>query len=149
MGLPSAPLVKGQKVTLVFEGERTIPGMVQWSRAALAGLNFAIPLPLALLHKQQSPVNSHREPRFAVSRAAKIRRGEIERFAVIRNVSRNGMLIETFCALLPGQIVDIECGSIILRQCQVRWTRHGRVGLRLATPISLESFEQATANAGI
>jgi PilZ domain len=149
MGRPGVPLAEGSKVTLIFEGGRTIPGMVQWARSGFVGIYFAIPLPLALLRRQHLSSAAQREARFAVSRAAKVHYGELARFAVIRNVSRHGLLIETFCALAPGQTVDIECGSIVLRECQVRWSRHGRVGLHLTTPLSLERFEEATADAGI
>lgn len=113
----------GSRVQLCFEGNRLAEGQVRWARS-------------------NGPATA-RARRFTVNRTAKIATSNAERIATIRNVSENGLLIETSLTLAPGQTVRIECGALCLKG-QIRWARQGRAGVLLLAPLSLELFDEAT-----
>ena len=132
----------GSRVQLCFEGNRLAEGQVRWARGPLIGIHFTSRLPMDLLTRSNGPATA-RARRFTVNRTAKIATSSAERVATIRNVSENGLLLETSLTLAPGQTVGIECGALCL-EGQVRWARQGRAGVLLLAPLSLELFDEAT-----
>lgn len=139
----------GDRVSVVFEEQQQHAATVRWVRAALTGLSFARPLPLVLLQGRQTSRVIPREPRYDISRRATIHRNGAVCQGVIRNVSRNGMLIDSAPGLLPGCEVRIECGAVRTLLGIVRWVHHGQAGLRLTEPIDPEAFEATTAEAAL
>jgi hypothetical protein len=131
-------------VTLVFEGGRQSGGQVRWSRGLEVGIELSAPLPLAVL-AGPPPGQTARERRFQVRRSATLIINGQARGAVIRNVSTTGMLVESGCHLAPGQSIDICCGQALRLSAQVRWSDRGRAGLRLAQPLCLTAFDEATS----
>ncbi|MDG2535910.1 PilZ domain-containing protein [Sphingomonas sp. HITSZ_GF] len=144
-GIAAEPLEKGQTGTVLFEGGRSVPASVRWTREQLAGLYFSLPLPLDLLHvgrHDQKGGTTPRARRYSVARPATLICAGDKRLAVeIRNISEGGMLIFGRPILLPGQVVEIVCGAAPLLRCQVRWVRNGFAGLQFAAPISLAEFD--------
>jgi hypothetical protein len=145
-GIAAEPLRQGQTGTVLFEGGRSVPASVRWTREDLAGLYFSLPLPLDLLHADQLGTAHGPTPRarrYSVARAATLICAGDRRFAVeIRNISEGGMLIFGRPILLPGQVIEIVCGAAPVLRCQVRWVRNGFAGLQFAEPISLAEFDE-------
>lgn len=138
-----------QRVRLVFEGREEIVGIVRWTRDTMAGIQFVEPLPQHLVHGGNSTALPERAPRYKISRSAKIAGDFAMADAIIRNVSSRGMLVETQQPLRVGQDVEVRCGRLLPLQGQVRWVNGGQAGILLALPISLDEFEQQTADAVI
>lgn len=148
-GRTDLALESGERVGLIFEEQQRHDGVVRWVRAELVGIQFPVPLPLLLLQGRSAHRTVPREPRFNIARHATIRHNGSMADAVIRNVSRNGLLIDAIPGLVPGRTVRIGCGSMRTLSASVRWVHHGQAGLRLAQPIDLNEFETATAEASV
>lgn len=148
-GRTSIPLQVAERVSVVFEEQQRHDGVVRWVRAELVGIQFAVQLPLVLLQGRGSGRTVPREPRFSIARHATIDHNGSIFEGTVRNVSRNGLLIDTLPGLLPGRKVRIGCGSMRTLSATVRWVHHGQAGLRLAEPIDLNEFETATAEAAL
>lgn len=126
-----ADAVPGDAVVLVFGAERRVPAQVRWVRSPMLGLGFEDLLPATLVAAYDRP-SVARPARHRVARAAAIRRGAEVARAIVRNVSRNGMMIETGLALCAGQLVQVMIGDDAAIDGQVRWARGGRAGLAIA-----------------
>lgn len=135
-------ILSGSRVQLWFEGNRLVEGQVRWSRGALVGIHFSSRLPMDLLTRRNGPAMT-RARRFTVNRPGKIVTASACRVATIRNVSENGLLVETSLTLAPGQQVSVNCGALVM-EGQVRWARQGQAGIQLVAPLCLEQFDEAT-----
>jgi hypothetical protein len=145
-GQSDAKLLPGQTVTFVFEDGQTAVGRVRWTRGFHAGIQFMSPLAPDLLERPSAPDGARREARFSVLHSIKIvgRDGK-ERPVTVHNLSRNGMLVEAGFTLLAGQRVQVRYGEARSLEAQVLWSRGGRVGLLLVSPIPLDDFHQMIA----
>lgn len=132
----------GTTVTLIFESKRPVAGHVRWVRDALVGVEFLSALPADLM-QAGAAVQRQRAPRYSVARPATIRERGIDLRATIRNISRSGLLLESECALLPGQPITISCGSFEAAG-HVRWSRGGKAGVQLVRAIDVEDFDTAS-----
>lgn len=132
----------GSRVQLWFEGNHLVEGQVRWSRGPLIGIHFSSRLPMDLLTRRNGPATA-RAKRFAVNRPGKVVTASGDRIATIRNVSENGLLVETSLTLAPGHQVRIDCGALTI-EGQVRWARQGQAGIQLLAPLCLEQFDEAT-----
>lgn len=143
-GTVGIPVAEGTLVTLVFERGRSSAGQVRWARGHEIGIELSVPLPLVVL-AGPPPGRTVRERRIDVRRLATLIVNGQERAAVVRNVSTAGMLVESACRLTPGQAVDIRCGETMRLSAHVRWADKTRAGLRLAQPLCLAAFDEATS----
>lgn len=145
-GRVTSPLVEGQRLNLVFENGHGVGGTVRWVKGDVVGIQFSAPLAIDLLEgSHMSTVKCVRERRYSVARKATILHDSASRPALIRNVSRSGLLVQISFALMPGRWIELRCGTLEPLQCQIRWSQRVNAGLLLASPISLEEFELKTA----
>lgn len=131
-------ILSGSRVQLWFEGNRLLEGQVRWSRGPPIEIHFSSRLPMDLLTRRNGPATA-RARRFAVNRPGKVVTANGDRIATIRNVSENGMLVETSLTLAPGQQVRIDCGALTI-EGQVRWARQGLAGIQFLAPLCPEQF---------
>lgn len=142
-GRCTIPLEPPQRIVAVFENGAEFPGVVRWARTGLNGIAFARRLPHQLIVPEQR-IQRQRERRIAVVRPALVIAGDTVRRAMIRNVSIDGIQIQTMGPLKPGQTVKVQAGRFEATG-QVRWAEGDRAGLRLFAPMCLETFEKTSA----
>ena len=136
-------------MSVVFEEQQQHSGLVRWVRAPLIGIHLDVPLSPALIQGRTPGQTVPREPRFDIVRHALIHHNGAIWDGVIRNVSRNGMLIDSLPGLSIGSRVRIGCGSMAVVSAVVRWVHHGQAGLRLVEPIDPACFDTTTAGAAL
>jgi hypothetical protein len=149
VGCTGLALRPGESVSLVFEEQQQHAGSVRWVRARLIGIEFAVPLSPALMQGRIAGQIVPREPRFDIARHALIQHNGAIWDGVIRNVSRNGMLIDSLPNLSTGSRVRIGCGAMAVISAVVRWVHYGQAGVRLVEPIDPTCFGATTAGAAL
>ena len=131
----------GQVVHLTV-GERAYhAGKVKW----IAGRRFGVDLPdfakflgSELAETDHGNLEGHhpRASRFSVSLAARLAVGRPPRPAIIRNLSRRGMLLDTSPGLVAGQQLLVQVGNHDCLHGRAQWSVSGRIGLKASLPIA-------------
>ena len=135
----------GIELQLEFEDGCAASGTVKWVRGSLIGIGFDTPLPDDVID-WEPPVGSKspRPPRFDVFQPARLYAGGQSAQALIVNVSRGGMRLETSMAAIPGQRVQVEMDGFPLLYGRVRWIKLNALGVMFEQAISLKEFDEAT-----
>lgn len=135
----------GARFILTFEGSGSVVGRVQWVQGDVCGMRFLTPISAdKVFYNQRS--QAERARRVSVARPATVVADGVPRRAIIRNVSENGMMLETFCQLRAGQSVDIVAGGFC-SSGTVRWSSGKQAGVALSAPLRLDIFERQSTSA--
>jgi hypothetical protein len=135
----------GIELHVEFEDGCAASGTVKWVRGSLIGIGFDAPLPDDVIDwEAPDGSQSPRPPRFEVSQPARLHAGTQSAHAVIVNVSRGGMRLETSMAAIPGQRVRVEMDGFPPLYGRVRWAKLNALGVMFEEPISLKEFDEAT-----
>jgi hypothetical protein len=81
-----------------------------------------------------------RERRSRVRNMARVYFDCHSRRALIRNLSRNGLMMETTLPPPKGQIVVVKIEGLAPIWGEVRWCKGGKAGIRFEEPISAEEL---------
>jgi len=134
MAESDVPLAVGQIVHLSFDGTTHRSGVVRWTSGRRFGLHLegycGAPHPLDEIEANADEDQQPRPVRLSLNIPARMRSGRPGRPAMVRNLSRSGMLVETTAGLKIGQDLLIKIGRQTPIAAQVRWSQDGRVGIR-------------------
>lgn len=126
-------LAVGQVVHLSFDGTTHRSGTVRWIRGRRFGLHVedcpGTPGVLDELEPETGPGQQSRSMRLSLSIPARMSSGRPRRPAMVRNLSRSGMSLETSAGLLVGQNLLIKVGRQPPIPARIRWTAGGRIGV--------------------
>ena len=126
-------LTVGQVVHLSFDGASHRSGTVRWIRGRRFGLHledcFGPPGALDEIEPETGPDQQMRSVRRSLNIPARMSSGRPRRPAMVRNLSRSGMSLETSAGLRVGQNLLIKIGRQPPIAARVRWTAGGRIGV--------------------
>lgn len=126
-------LTVGQVVHLSFDGASHRSGTVRWIRGRRFGLHVEDCTgslgALDELEPDTSPGQQSRSLRLSLNIPARMSSGRPRRPAMVRNLSRSGMSLETGAGLLVGQNLLIKVGRQPTISARIRWTAGGRIGV--------------------
>lgn len=133
MAESDVPLAVGQIVHLSFDGTTHRSGTVRWTSGRRFGLHLegysGTGHPLDQLEPETGPDQQVRPLRLSLNIPARMYSGRPRRPAMVRNLSRSGMLLETGTDLKVGQDLLITIGRQAPIAARIRWSRDGRVGV--------------------
>lgn len=126
-------LAVGQVVHLSFDGTSHRSGTVRWIRGRRFGLHledcFGPPGALDEIEPETGPDQQARSMRLSLNIPARMSSGRPRRPAMVRNLSRSGMSLETSAGLLVGQNLLVRIGRQPPIPARIRWTAGGRIGV--------------------
>lgn len=143
-------LAVGQVVHLSFDGTSHRSGTVRWIRGRRFGLQvdecFGSLGTLDELEPETNPDHQSRSLRLSLNIPARMSSGRPRRPAMVRNLSRSGMSLETSAGLLVGQNLLIKIGRQPPISARIRWTAGGRIGVsvegdQMAPLIGMDSVQ--------
>jgi hypothetical protein len=140
-GMTDVELRIGQPVYISLDDLTHVAGSIRWVQDGRFGMNFSKLLDTlpecAQVDLGHSPPHQERMPRQAARLEARISLSSWSSGARIRNVSKTGMMIETELPVIPEQklLVNLTDGKIL--DAKVKWVQGDRVGIQLATPVSI------------
>jgi hypothetical protein len=144
MGETDIEMHIGQTIHLSADDKLFQPGVVRWARGRRFGLQFSEAqamfgvADLDLEHgdgEGQQP----RAERVTLSISARLGVGRPPRPAIVRNISRFGMQLETSSGFAPGHRLLIKVNHEAPIHGRVQWSKDGRIGLKSFEPISATS----------
>ena len=125
-------LTVGQVVHLSFDGASHRSGTVRWIHGRRFGLHVedGLESPTTLDEiEEASPGQQSRSMRLSLNIPARMCSGRPRRPAMVRNLSRSGMALETSAGLLVGQHLLIKVGRQSPISARIRWSTGGRIGV--------------------
>jgi hypothetical protein len=126
-------LTVGQVVHLSFDGTSHRSGIVRWIRGRRFGLHvedcFGTPGALDEIEPETDAGHQSRSMRLSLNIPARMSSGRPRRPAMVRNLSRSGMSLETSAGLRVGQNLLIKIGRQPPIPARIRWTAAGRIGV--------------------
>lgn len=131
----------GQTAYVSLDDLTHCAGMIRWIQDGRFGMKFSKLLDVIpdSQHVDLGNMPDHRErmPRMAANLNATLSLSSWSAAARIRNVSKNGMMIETDLPLSPDQqlLVSLSDGKIL--NATVKWAQGDRIGIELASPVSI------------
>lgn len=135
----------GLELQVEFEDGCAATGTVIWVRGSLIGIGFHAALPHEVIDwEAPDGAQSPRPPRFDVYQPARLYAGTEAAHAIIVNVSRGGMRLQTSMAAVPGQRIRVEMDGFPPLYGRVRWTKLNALGVMFEHAISLREFDEAT-----
>lgn len=149
-GMTDIRLSIGQTVFISLDDITHCSGTVRWTQDRRFGIKFNRLLEILPVSSEtdagQMPNHQARIPRTPTSLKAKISLCESPCSAKIRNVSKSGMMVETELPLTTNQqlLVNLSDGKILT--ADVRWVEGDRVGMQLASPVSILQFTYGDLN---
>lgn len=138
MGECDTPLPVGARVGVCIGGDTSVAAVLCWVRGNRFGARLGSPLNYGKLGgtRRVAMHRNPRPPRFSINVRVTARYGMIVAPARVRNISSYGCMIEAALMLRIGQAVEIELPALPPLLGRVRWSRMGRAGLMLDTPLS-------------
>jgi len=128
-------LTVGQIVHLSFDGRSHRSGTVRWIRGRRFGLHVEDSCEasgtLDEFEYTARPDQQSRSVRLSLNIPARMSSGRPRRPAMVRNLSRSGMSLETSTGLLVGQNLLIRIGRQPALLARIRWTDGGRIGVSI------------------
>lgn len=134
----------GQKIFISLDDVTHCSGTVRWTQDRRFGVKFCNLLEVLPTTQANDlgklPGHQERAPRIATNLKAKISICSWSCNAKIRNVSKSGMMVEAGVPLIKDQqlLVNLSDGKILT--ADVRWVEGDRIGIQLASPISILRF---------
>lgn len=149
-GMTDIELGIGQMVFISLDDITHCSGTVRWTQNRRFGVKFNQLLEVLPASEQtdigQTPDHQERMPRIPTNLKARISLCDKPCRAKIRNVSKSGMMVETDLPLTANQqlLVNLSDGKILT--ADVRWVEGDRVGMQLASPVSILHFTYGELN---
>jgi PilZ domain len=142
MGESDIELIIGQTLHLSVDEKTFQSGTVRWTRGRRFGLHFDDPLTLfggenVEVEHGAAEGQRPRSRRVNLDIAARLSAGRPPRPAVVRNLSRSGMQLETCTGLGQGQRLLVKINQNPPIHGRVQWAEGMRIGLKSFEPISL------------
>lgn len=131
----------GQTAFISLDDLTHVAGSIRWIQDGRFGMKFSKMLDVlpACAHVDLGHLPDHQErmPRTATRLKARLSLSSWSSGARIRNVSKTGMMIETDLPVIPEQqlLINLSDGKIF--DAKVKWIEGDRVGIQLATPVSI------------
>lgn len=131
----------GQTAFISLDDLTHVAGSIRWIQDGRFGMKFSKMLDVlpACAHVDLGDLPDHQErmPRTATRLKARMSLSSWSSAARIRNVSKTGMMIETDLPVTPDQqlLINLSDGKIF--DAKVKWVEGDRVGIQLATPVSI------------
>ena len=131
----------GQPAYVSLDDLTHVAGSIRWTQDGRFGMKFSKMLDVLpeCAHGDLGHLPDHQErmPRTLTSLKAKISLSSWSSAARVRNVSKTGMMIESDLPVSPDQhlLVNLSDGKIL--DAIVKWVEGDRVGIQLATPVSI------------
>lgn len=139
IGEGSDDLAPGQLLHVSF-GNTYYPGVVRWTKGAQFGLDVDEDIEVPGLRRTDARTQAGqpaRAERIRLDLPARLHIGQSSRPALIRDLSRQGMAVETKPGLLAGQQVLVRAGSYPLIPGKVRWASERRLGIAASVEMPL------------
>ena len=142
MGESDIELIIGQTLHLSVDDKTFQSGTVRWTRGRRFGLHFDEPLILfngenVGVEHGETEGQRPRSRRVNLDIAARLSAGRPPRPAVVRNISRSGMQLETSTGLGQGQRLLVKINQNPPIHGRVQWNQGMRIGMKSFEPISL------------
>jgi hypothetical protein len=141
MGEADIELEVGQTVHVSLNERDHYTAVVRWAHGRQFGLDLQDELELAGLSEQidhgSAVGHGPRAERIHLGLPARLHTGQSPRPAVVRNLSRTGMLLEAGSGLLPGQQILIRVGGWGLISGRVQWSGEDRIGIRTKVDVPI------------
>ena len=129
---------KGAAALELQTGEH-YPFKLVWNNGSEAGLQFLAPIEVDKVVGNCS-LYPKRDLRFDISLPVTFRTGGLVRTGIIKNLSRQGALIEADAALAIDQAFMLDSHGLPTIEARVRWKRQNRFGLVFDTTFSLKEL---------
>jgi hypothetical protein len=144
-----APLDVGERVLINLSEKLAVHGTVLWADKDRSGVKFVRPIDSAALlraaEEQKRVDRRGGAQRLATMRLATTYAENGIRAVRITNVSHRGMGLAHDGSLAPGMLLKLVVESGLERGAAVRWSDHGRAGIRLMEPLTCEELAQAAS----
>ncbi len=142
MGESDIELIIGQTLHLSLDDKTFQSGTVRWTRGRRFGLHFDDPLALfggdnVVVEHGAVDGQRPRSRRVNLNLAARLSAGRPPRPAVVRNISRSGLQLETSTGLAQGQRLLVKINQNPPIHGRVQWAEGKRIGVKSFEPISL------------
>ena len=131
----------GQTAFISLDDLTHVAGSIRWIQDGRFGMKFSKMLDVlptcAHVDLGHLPDHQERMPRTATRLKARLSLSSWSSAARIRNVSKTGMMIETDLPVIPQQqlLINLSDGKIF--DAEVKWVEGDRVGIQLATAVSI------------
>lgn len=139
----------GERVLIELVEPFAIEGTISWSEDTRCGIEFVEPIDCAaLLAAQAERKRDDRRGgglRLATMRLATAYAEHGIRAVRVTNVSHRGMGLAHDGSLAPGMLLKLVVESGLERGAAVRWSAHGRAGVRLMEPLTCEELASAAS----
>lgn len=145
MGEADVMLEEGQTLHLSLDNKAFQTGTVRWAKGTRFGVEFDIPLAPAAAGDDEPDDGDSAEHRQRARRAtlnipARLNLSGAPFPANVKNLSQNGMLLETHANVTAGQHILVRLGSRTPIAAVARWSNNGQVGIETNEPIGILSF---------
>ncbi|MDB5706353.1 MAG: hypothetical protein JWN66_3469 [Sphingomonas bacterium] len=142
MGESDIELIIGQTLHLSLDNKAFHSGTVRWTRGRRFGLHYDDPLNLlggqfGELEHGAAEGQRPRSRRVSLDIPARLSAGRPPRPAIVRNISRSGMQLETSTGLGEGQCVLVKINRNPPIHGRVQWGEGTRIGMMSFEPIPL------------
>ena len=143
------PINAGERLLLNLSEKLAVHGTVLWADERRCGIRFV------------RPIDSDAVLRTAGEHKRVDRRGGAQRLATMRlattyaengiravritNVSHRGMCLAHDGSFAPGMLLKLVVESGLERSAAVRWSEHGRAGVRLMEPLTCEELAETAS----
>lgn len=143
-GSSDIALCVDQMVFISLDDITHCSGTVRWTQDRRFGVKFdqlleMLPNPPPT-DIGDMPDHQARMPRITTQLKAKISLCNWSCGAKIRNVSKSGMMVETDAPLITNEQLFINLSNGKILTADVRWVEGDRVGIQLASPVSILQF---------
>ena len=143
-GSTDIALCVDQTVFISLDDITHCSGTVRWTQDPRFGVKFDQLLEMLPDRPPtdigEMPDHQARMPRITTQLKAKISLCDWSCSAKIRNVSKSGMMVETDAPLIVNEQLFINLSNGKILTADVRWVEGDRVGIQLASPVSILQF---------
>ena len=133
------PLIAGQRYELHLDTGHNLPVEKVWERDGEAGFQFQSAVEVDDIVRGRSKY-PRRDLRFEIEQEVSLCYGLQKTSAVLRNLSRQGGLIECDAPLALAQMIKLEGNGFPDIQARVRWRKNGYYGLAFDTTFTMSNL---------
>lgn len=138
------PPPAGERVLIELRSDKQMPGIVRWSEAGKAGLQFDNEVSVQqMLKEERSPLLRVRPrlPRFVRGGSVRLI-GEGEPFqGRVIDISMSGLSCRTDQPLRSGEPIVVALETVGATPAEIRWMRGDAVGIRFEKPLPWRAFQ--------
>ena len=133
------PLIEGRRMALHLDTGHNLPVEKVWEKDGEAGFQFQTPVEVDDIVRGRSKY-PRRDLRFEIEQQVSLCYGLQKTTAVLRNLSRQGGLIECDAPLALAQLIKLEGDGFPDIQARVRWRKNGYYGLAFDTTFTMSNL---------